>query len=220
MNSQISVIIPCRNATNYLADAVESIRKHNVSIEIIIVDDGSTDSTANMAKALGCTVISISHSGLSAARNVGLQNAAGDFILFLDHDDVLTEDSLNRLCRELENDPDAGLVEAMLEDFVSPELGEEDKKILAPRPEPYYGLLTGAVLFRRKVFDHSGIFDEKLETGQGVEFMLRVKSKGIKIKRLDFISARRRLHNTNMGRTMQKQEKQDYSALLRARLRG
>jgi hypothetical protein len=99
-------------------------------------------------------------------------------------------------------------------------LGKEDKQTLIPRVEPYYGLLTGAVLFRRKIFDRSGAFDEKLETGQGVEFMLRVKSKGIKIKRLDFISARRRLHNTNMGRTMKNQEKKEYLTLLRAKLRG
>jgi hypothetical protein len=76
------------------------------------------------------------------------------------------------------------------------------------------------VLFRREVFDRAGSFDEKLETGQGVEFMLRVKTCGIKIKRLDFISARRRLHNANTGRTMQQQEKKDYSTLLRAKLRG
>lgn len=83
----------------------------------------------------------------------------------------------------------------------------------------YYGLLTGTVLFRRQVFDITGGFNETLMAGECIDFMLRVKSKGIIIKRIDFVSARRRLHNANMGRTMQKQEQTDYAALLRAKMR-
>ncbi|MDR2553041.1 MAG: glycosyltransferase family 2 protein [Treponema sp.] len=219
IESLISVIIPCRNGTNYLAEVVASVKKQNMNVEIIIVDDGSTDGTAKTARSLGCKTVSIPHSGLSAARNEGIKNASGDFIMFLDHDDIMNEGALDLLYQELKNEPEAMLVEAMLEDFISPELDNESKSRLVSRPESYYGLLTGAVLFRREVFEHIGGFDEKLETGQGVDFMLRIKAKEIKTKRLDFVSCRRRLHNTNMGRTLQKEENRDYSTLLREKLR-
>jgi glycosyltransferase involved in cell wall biosynthesis len=212
----ISVIIPCRNGINYLAEAVSSIHRQNLDVEIIVVDDGSTDNTVVFAQSLNCTVVSIPASGLSAARNVGIRTAKGDYLMFLDHDDVLIDNSLKCLLSVFTGSID--FVSARVMDFISPELPETEKEKLAPRKEPYGGLLTGAYLFRRNVFEKSGTFDEKLQTGQGVDFLLRCSNAGLREEKLDFVAAGRRLHNTNMGRILQKQENKDYTALLRARL--
>ncbi|MDR1371000.1 MAG: glycosyltransferase family 2 protein [Dysgonamonadaceae bacterium] len=217
MNKVISVIIPCRDGVNYLAEAVAGIRRQNMPVEIIVVDDGSTDNTADLAASLGCKVISIPHSGLSAARNVGLNNAQGEYILFLDHDDVMTAGALMRLFAAFTDGTD--FVSAKVQDFVSPELSEEDKDALVPRREPYGGLLTGAYLFKRSVFEKVGDFDEKLRTGQGVDFLLRCAETGLQERKLNFVAAGRRLHNTNMGRMMREQESKDYSTLLRGKIR-
>jgi glycosyltransferase involved in cell wall biosynthesis len=214
----ISIIIPCRNGANYLAEAVAGIKRQNMDVEIIVVDDGSTDNTAELARSMGCMTVSIPHSGLSAARNVGLKAAEGDFVLFHDHDDVMTDDALMRLYKTLESDPSVMFVQAQLADFVSPELPEEDRESFSPRAEPYYGLLTGSMLFREEVFAAVGGFDEKLQTGQGVEFLLRLERHGVRGEKSSFVSCMRRLHNTNMGRTMRQQENRDYAALLRAKL--
>jgi glycosyltransferase involved in cell wall biosynthesis len=214
----ISVIIPCRNGANYLDEAIAGIREQGLYVEIITVDDGSTDKTAELAAALGCKVISIPHSGLSAARNVGLKAAQGEYILFLDHDDVMSAGALTRLLAGFTDGAD--FVSAKVQDFISPELSEEDKDTLVPRRKSYGGLLTGAYLFKRSVFEKVGGFDEKLQTGQGVEFLLRCARAGLQERRLNFVAAGRRLHNTNMGRIMKEQENKDYSSLLREKIRG
>ena len=78
--------------------------------------------------------------------------------------------------------------------------------------------MTGAYLFKREVIEKVGGFNESLVTGQGVDFMLRVEQQGFKTKKLDFVTTMRRFHNTNMGRTLQKQENKDYAAILRAKI--
>lgn len=215
----ISVIIPCRNGADYLSAAVTGIRKQNLPVEIIVIDDGSTDTTATTARDLGCTVTSIPHSGLSAARNVGLKQAQGTFVLFHDHDDVMRENTLQQLMAEFRLDPAVQIVMAKAMDFISPDLDEADKKVLAPREESYYGLLSGAVLIRREVFDVVDAFTENLATGQTMDFLIRAENAGIHVKKTDFIAVDRRLHNNNMGRTMQKQEHKDYASILRMKLR-
>lgn len=218
MQLLVSAIIPCRNGANYLSEAVAGIRSQNMPVEIIVIDDGSTDSTAALAQELGCAVTSIPHSGLSAARNAGLEQASGDFILFHDHDDVMQEGALRRLHAEFQQNNELQIVMAQAMDFISPELDETDKKKLAPRQEPYFGLLSGAVLIRKEAFAITGAFTEDLATGQTMDFLFRAENAGICIGKIDFIAVQRRLHNTNMGRTMQKQEQKDYAAILRAKL--
>lgn len=169
----ISVIIPCKNGTNYLKEAIDSVKRQKMNTEIIVVDDGSTDGTAHLAKQCGARVYSIAHSGLSAARNVGLKNAKGGFILFLDHDDVMSDNALKTLYDELVSDDAFDYTQGKLLDFISPELPQNEKAKLKPRKESYGGLLTGAFLFRKSVFEAIGGFDESLQTGQGVDFLLR-----------------------------------------------
>ena len=219
MEALISVIIPCCNGANYLHEAVASVLDQNVPVEIIVIDDGSTDKTAAVAQELSCVVRSIPHSGLSAARNAGLQQAHGAYILFLDHDDVIRDAAVQRLLAAFEQDGAPQIVMAQAVDFISPELDEADKKVLAPRPEPYYGLLSGAVLIRKDVFSMMDAFTENLATGQTMDFFIRAENAGARVAKCDFIAVNRRLHNNNMGRTMQKQENTDYASILRMKLR-
>ena len=219
MQNLISVIIPCQNGTNYIKEAIDSVKEQNMNTEIIVVDDGSTDNTAEYAKKCGENVYSIPHSGLSTARNVGLRHMKGEYVLFLDHDDVIREGSLLKLYKAIKDNPDVGYSQGKLMDFISPELSDADKKKLVPRKEAYGGLLTGAFLFKKSVIDLIGGFNEELQTGQGVDFLLRIEQAGIKTIKLDIITTCRRFHNTNMGRTMKQQEFKDYAALLRAKMR-
>lgn len=222
MKPALSVIIPCRNGTNYLAEAVASVQEQalDIPLEIIVVDDGSTDATAELARSLGCTVVSIPHSGLSAARNTGLAKARGDCILFLDHDDLLRPGSLHTLLAALNEAEDADMVLARAQDFVSPELCEEEKRKVVVRPEPYHGLMSGAMLFRRPVFERVKGFDEARATAQTLDFLQQAQQAGVGMRKIDPITVDRRLHLTNMGRTMQRQEGRDHASLLRERIRG
>jgi glycosyltransferase involved in cell wall biosynthesis len=218
MKKLTSIIIPCRNGAGYLPAAVAGIHRQNMPLEIIVIDDGSTDATAAVAKKLGCILTSIPHSGLSAARNAGVKLAQGAFIMFHDHDDLMREGALQQLHMEFLRDGNLRIVMAQAADFISPELSEEEKKVLAPRPEPYHGLLSGAVLIRREVFNLIGTFTEDLAAGQTMDLLLRAENAGVRIGKIDFVAVDRRLHNNNMGRTMRKQENKDYASILRIKL--
>jgi glycosyltransferase involved in cell wall biosynthesis len=96
----VSIIIPCHNAAPWLAETLESALAQTwQEKEIILVDDGSTDESLATARAFeprGVRVLSQSNLGASAARNLGLQNACGDYLQFLDADDVLAPDKIER----------------------------------------------------------------------------------------------------------------------------
>jgi glycosyltransferase involved in cell wall biosynthesis len=212
----ISVVIPVYNGENYLSEAVNSVKRQNINTEIIVVDDGSNDNTIKLARSLDCRVIAIAHSGSSAARNAGLNIANGDSIMFLDHDDILAVGALERLCGSFSADFD--FISAKVQDFISLELSENEKSKLIPRREPYSGLLTGAYLFKRSVFSEIGGFKENLKTGECIDFLFRCSDLKLRELKLDFVAAYRRLHLSNKGRTMKKQEGVDFSTILRAKI--
>lgn len=216
MKKYISVIIPCRNGTNYLAEAVASVRRQGVEAEIIVVDDGSTDATAELARSLGCAVFVQSASGPSRARNVGLRMAKGDFIIFLDHDDVLADGALATMLAAAECEID--IVASRLRDFVSPELSEAQAAMLQPREAAYGGLLTGAYLFRRCALDELGSFNEVLPSGECVDFLLRCRAVGTRLRQIEAITCYRRLHLDNTGRHRREAEHKGYATSLRTRL--
>ena len=91
----VSIVIPCYNQARFLHTSVASARSQTCApLEIIVVDDGSTDDTAAVACALGATVIRQRNAGVSAARNAGLNAARGAFVIFLDADDELMPDAV------------------------------------------------------------------------------------------------------------------------------
>lgn len=214
----ISVIIPCYNGSKYLPEAITSLRQQGMEIEIIVIDDGSTDGTAKIAKSLGCIVRTIPNSGAATARNTGLKLATGDFILFQDHDDLMKKGALANLLAPLKQNSSLSAVMGQAIDFISPDISPEEMRLLAPRTQPYYGFLSGAALFRRDIFDIIGSFTESLITGEPVDFLMRLKESGLPTIKIETITVARRLHSNNTGRTMKKQEHKDYASLLRRKL--
>lgn len=215
----LSVIIPAHQAEKYITQAVDSVRRQawTGETEIIIIDDGSTDGTAQAAQALGVKLLQKTRGGAASARNAGLRVATGDFILLLDADDVLTDGALNAMYTALAGGADAAF--AMAEDFISPELTEAQKAELKPRPAPYGGVLPGCSLIRRQVFDVVGLFDDTMKSGETVAWQLKLRDMGIRTVQIPTVTLKRRLHLTNTGRVQQKQEMANYAALLRKRMK-
>lgn len=215
MELELSVIIPCRNGVNYLAEAVGGIRRQEVDAEILVVDDGSTDGTAELARSLGCIVHSIPPSGQPRAKNIGLGLAKGEFILFHDHDDVLRPGALGHLLARLRDDTSLAGVMAQAQDFVSPELDAQAAAGLLPRNAPYFGFL-GATLFRRQVFELCDAFAEDHLASDAVDMLARIQAAGLVLLRDPVIAMDRRLHLSNVGRTRGKiMQFKGYAASLR-----
>lgn len=220
MSETLSVIIPAYQAEKYIAQAVKSVRSQEWpgEVQILVIDDGSTDRTAAVAQDLGVQVLKKEQGGAASARNTGLRAAVGDWVLLLDADDVLTDGAVAAMRAALA-DSDAEVVFAMAEDFISPDLTEAQKAALKPREGAYGGVLPGCSLIRRQVFDTIGLFDDTMKSGETVAWQLKLRDAGIKTVQLPLVTMKRRLHMTNTGRLFQKQEMADYAALLRKRMK-
>lgn len=220
MSETLSVIIPAYQAEKYIAQAVASVRNQEWAgeVQILVIDDGSTDHTAAVAQDLGVQVLKKEQGGAASARNAGLRAAVGDWVLLLDADDVLTDGAVAAMRAALAVS-DAEVVFAMAEDFISPDLSEVQKAALKPREGAYGGVLPGCSLIRRQVFDTIGLFDDTMKSGETVAWQLKLRDAGIKTVQLPLVTMRRRLHMTNTGRLFQKQEMADYAALLRKRMK-
>ena len=207
----ISIIISVFNGAKYLDECLSSVSDAN--IEIIVVNDASTDNSEQIAKKYTDKVVNIKHSGPVIARNIGIKNANGDYLMFMDADDVLKESAIITLANNI-GDFD-GII-GRRSDFVSPDC----KDVEAETKTSSHGVIAGCALFKKDVFEKVGLFDEDLLCGDGYEWLLRSKKSGIKIKEIDDILCMRRIHKSNMGRTMGMREKSDYAKIIRKHFVG
>ena len=219
--AKISVIIPVFNGEKYLSEAIESvIDQGNNNMEIIIVDDASTDNSMRVAASFGSAVSIHKHSinrGAGAARTLGIDKSNGEFLSFLDADDFWDKEKQTNQLNYLETNPNIDMVFGMVEQFVSAELSIENQNRLRSELTKMPGFAAGAMLVRKETFLKVGWFDEKLELGEFIDWFSRAKDMGITHHMFDDIVLKRRIHTTNMG--IKKHEHlKDYTAILRAAL--
>lgn len=179
----VTTIIPVHNGARYIADAIDSVLAQTVApSEILVIDDGSTDGTAEVVRRYGERVTGIvqKNQGVSAARNHGLQRATGEFVAFLDADDVWHKRKLELQLEALARHPELGLIGAGTFDWPTdkvPELGASpgavdivdwDRLILRNL------FVTSAVMVRRHVFASAGEFDATLHGPEDHDMWLRI----------------------------------------------
>ena len=218
----VSVVVPCYNAAAYIAEALESVRAQDASPhfalhEIIVVDDGSTDNSAAVIRQSdsGVRVLTQVNSGISAARNAGLAIATGDLIAFLDADDVWTKHSLASRTAMLHSRPSLSAVSGFIEQFVSPDVSDEERQRIVLPEHAMQGRLAGALLVRRDVFASVGNFSAQYTLGETIDWVARAEAAGHTIGAVEALVLRRRVHSNN---SVQKREqlKADYLSVLRA----
>lgn len=214
MRTTLSAIMACYNGSSYLAEAIGALRSQGIGLEILVIDDASTDGSAELAQQLGATVCTIPHRGQAVARNIGLAMAAGDSVIFHDQDDVLQPEILPRMLRALQAAPDVSAVMAQAQDFLSPDLDSAECARLRLRNEPYFGYL-GATLFRKEALLAIGGFSETLKAGEATDLLLRILASGPAPLRLPLVAMRRRIHKNNASRLMRRQQFTEYAASLR-----
>src|SRR5262249_13062174 len=148
---------PVFNGERYLAQAIESILAQNYpSLEIIVVDDGSTDATAAIALSYGKHVhyLKQPNAGPAAARNLGLRAATGAFISLLEADDLCRPAKLIRQAGRIQARCDLDYCLGYVQNFWIPELSEEEAKFRDHRiSKPLAGYVTGTLLARREFFN-------------------------------------------------------------------
>jgi glycosyltransferase involved in cell wall biosynthesis len=200
----ISVIIPVYNGEKYLAEAIESVLAQTYRpIEVIVVDDGSTDGSADVAKDFVPLVQYCfqPNGGTGAARNRGIDLARGSFFAFLDADDILVKDKLTLQMAAFDANPDVDIVFGHVKQFYSPELNESMKNKIRCPAEPMPGSLPYTMLIKRGAFFRVGLFETHWQVGQDVSWVLRATEQRLNMIMLPDLVYMRRLHENNKGIT-------------------
>lgn len=189
MNSQtfFSVIIPTFNRRPFLEKAVNSVLSQNYrKYELIIIDDGSTDSTQELLENYNDKRIvykKIPHSGVSSARNKGLELSTGDFIAFLDSDDWWKENKLSVTAAYIQQYPDLKIFHTEEVWFKNGKKMPQKKKHRKPDGKVYSKALSlccisiSTASVKKDVFDEIGVFDEALPACEDYDFWLRSTNK-------------------------------------------
>lgn len=219
-NAMISVIIPVYNGERYLTAAIESVlvQTHTPG-EIIVIDDGSTDESAKIAQRFAPIVHYRwqSHGGISAARNRGVELACGNFLAFLDADDLWMEDKLARQVATFSHNPTLEAVFGHIQQFYSPELDEESKRQIAIPVEAVRGFHAGAMLIKREAFLRVGLFNSDLQLAEFIDWYARAMELQLKSLMLPDVVMKRRIHRTNQG-MQYRGARGDYVRVLKAAL--
>jgi glycosyltransferase involved in cell wall biosynthesis len=218
----VSCIIPVYNGERFLAEAVESILAQTYqNLEIIIVDDGSTDGTASVAASFGDRVryVRQKNSGPAAARNRGLQEARGEFIGFLDADDLWAENKLQRQLAHFRARPELAYSVTLTQNFWEKEVeGEEARFKDHARSRPMPGYVTQTLLTRREWMEKTAGFDPSLKHGDSADWFQRVHEQGAVGELLGEVLTLRRLHMENRSRLMAEGSREEFLQILKSRI--
>ena len=199
-NALVSVILPVYNGGSLLAEAIESVLKQDYRpIEIILVDDGSTDPTAQIAARVSDQVRYFyqPNSGPAAARNLGIRKAKGEFIAFIDADDLWPGGKLRAQMRCFEAFPSVEIVQGLISRIKLP----NQVKIRSIGVEidfPFIYTNLGSMVIRRSVFEKIGYFEENLPFHEDTDFWLRAREAGLLILVQRKLALIYRIHGHNM----------------------
>jgi glycosyltransferase involved in cell wall biosynthesis len=204
---RVSVIIPCYNAEPFVGEAIESVlgQTHD-SVELIVVDDGSTDRSLDVIRSFGddVQVIAQENHGACHARNRGAEAAEGAYLMFMDADDVIGPATIQAL-RDAIGERDEALARCPWERLAHSSEGwtrrPSGKADDPPEDDPIRGWLSGwfvppcGLLWTRKAFETAGPWDETLRANQDGDLVLRTLLEGVNLVKAEHGRALYRVHD-------------------------
>lgn len=193
----VSVIVPVFNGERFLAEAIDSVlAQDHRPLELIVIDDGSTDASAEVASSFegeGVVVLRSENQGAAAARNLGLERATGSFLAFLDADDEMTPGRLTVQLRYLRSHPETGCVLMRQEVVIEEDAGERSPSLQAKVEWP-----PMSACIRRESAELVGGFDTSMRIAHDTDWLFRLRDAGVGIDILDDVGLIRRIHSGNL----------------------
>ena len=224
MTPRVSCIVPVHNGERYVAEAVASVLRQTASVELIVVDDGSTDGTAEVLRGVGERIRRVHqwHAGVSAARNHGLRLARGEWISFLDADDRLHAEKVARQIAVLGHAEPPVFIDCHTAWFWSPELSEAELRQDPRWGDPFWKAVThghiSGWLVHRSVFDVVGTFDEGMQFSEDTDWLLRLRDRRVVMRTLPDLLTFRRLHRDNVTAGRRREQVAGLARVLKASL--
>jgi glycosyltransferase involved in cell wall biosynthesis len=208
----VSIIIPNYNYSQYLQEAIDSALNQTYHpVEVIVVDDGSTDHSKTVIQQCGDRIQSVFHEnrGLPSARNSGIAIATGDYFLFLDADDILFPDAVSQLLNAFAEMPECGIIfgysERVNADGQTLSLHQNEARCFVYEEFVCNNfILVPEALVKRKVLQTVGVFNPRFLQGEDYDLWIRA-SKRFTIRHIEQPIAKIRTHAANMSNNRVKQ---------------
>ncbi len=201
----VSVILPVHNGAKYLKMALDSVFSQTYqALEIIVIDDGSEDDSASIVNSYrDLELIRQGNQGVAAARNVGIASAHGDFIAFIDQDDMWLPPKIETQVRLLYESDDLGYVLVYQKMFIDPGMTMPLwlKPDLFNIAHPAY--IPSALMVRKAVFNKIGVFNHELIYASDSDWFARATKAGITKAIVEETLVHRRIHQANESRHIQ-----------------
>lgn len=209
---KFSVIIPAFNAAAFLPQTLASVMNQTAMsdtemsepghrLEIIVVDDASSDGTPAIATAHAAKGVRYLRrpvqGGIGAARNSGIAMARGEYLAFLDADDLWPAGRLRLLLAALDGADAPRIAFGHMRQFLCPEMSPEIRRRLRCPAEPMPGYCAGAMLLRREDFHRVGPFEEDLKVGEFIAWFARARDLGFTPAMIQEVVLERRIHGAN-----------------------
>lgn len=186
MKTKISLVIPAYNAEKTISKALDSLLKQTIDkekVEIIVVNDGSTDGTGDVLleyskRFPNFKIINQENKGALAAANIGFKEAKGDYVIKLDADDYFEREILQKLANELDKNND---IDFVYSDYY--EIGLDNKKIIVDTSKNLFNCVAIGIIFRKKVLERFGFYDENIFFSE-YDLLCKLLEKGHKGKHI------------------------------------
>ena len=217
----VSCVVPVFNGEAHLGEAIDSVlAQDHRPVEVIVVDDGSTDGTAIIAQSRGDVVryVRQPNAGPSSARSLGVRHALGDLVAFLDADDRWLDAKLARQVALLSQRPelDGCLTHGRLFWDGEGAIAAEELAWPAERRIDTGGLIGSTLLVRRAVFEVAGMFDPDLPHSGTAEWFSRARERGAVIETIAEVLIERRMHAGNFSRQRGARDEEYFRLLKRS----
>ncbi len=219
-NTLVSVIIPVYNSELYLEESIQSVLAQTYQpLEILIINDGSTDGSESVAMKFAQQTIYLyqSNQGAAAARNRGIKKSSGEFLAFLDADDLWESDKIAKQMDILEQEADLDMVFGNVFQFISEDTKSVSRARLDEADQILPGYVPGTILIRKKAFLKVGLFSTAWKVGEFIDWYLKAMETGLNPVMLPDIVMRRRIHSSNLGIRL-KDMRNDYVKIIKASL--
>ena len=216
----ISVCIPALNAEPYIGEAIDSVLAQLPrGGEVVVVDDGSTDRTAEVAEAFGSPVRVLRRRwyGVADAFNAAVAESTGEWIAAIDADDRWVAGKLEAQIAAFDADPSLDAVFGQMREFLSPDVPEELRHRWQCRDTPFGFVARGTMLLRRAAWEKHGGLPTNLRVGEFIAWHAHATDHGLRSTTLPQLVLERRIHGANMV-LREREGWSDYLSIVKARL--